>query len=77
LRTAGTYIKSHDEISIRLNDSWPLGEVNLVMMENGMEKLYNDVQIHFNKTDGKWKIAGLYTGEELSWTSKIGGHVAE
>lgn len=77
LRTAGTYIKSFDELSIRIDDGWPRGEVNLVMMEDGKEILYKDVHISFSKTDGKWKVSGLYPVEELSWAQAIGGHVKE
>lgn len=74
LFTEGTYMKSYDHLSIRMDDGWPIGNVDIVMMENGKEKHYLNVYISFNKKD-KWKVGMLQTQQEKDWEKPYSGHV--
>lgn len=76
LFTEGTYIKSYDNLSIRMDDGWPIGNVNLVMVENGKEKNYPDAYISFNKKH-KWKVGMLQTMQEREWEKPYSGHVVQ
>jgi hypothetical protein len=76
LFTEGTYIKSYDDLSIRMNDGWPIGNVDLVMVENGREKNYPDVYISFNKKN-KWKVGMLQTMQDREWEKPYSGHVVQ
>ncbi|OOE12823.1 hypothetical protein [Fictibacillus arsenicus] len=76
LFTEGTYIKSYDDLSIRMNDGWPIGYVDLVMVENGQEKKYRDVYISFNKKN-KWKVGMLQTMQEREWEKPYSGYVVQ
>lgn len=76
LLTEGTYIKSYDDLSIRMDDGWPIGNVDLVMVENGREKNYPDVYISFNKKN-KWKVGMLQTMQDREWEKPYSGHVVQ
>jgi hypothetical protein len=76
LYTEGTYIKSYEGLSIRMDDGWPIGNVDLVMVENGTEKIYKDVHISFNKKD-KWKVGMLQTMQDKEWEHPYSGHVGK
>jgi hypothetical protein len=77
MMNSGTYILSYNGLHIRMNDGWPVGTVNLVMMENGKKKIYKDVHIAFSKKDGTWKIGMLHTTKNVEWDDTFGGHVAK
>ncbi|RZT23965.1 hypothetical protein [Fictibacillus sp. BK138] len=76
LFTEGTYIKSYENLSIRMDDGWPIGYVDLVMVENGQEKKYRDVYISFNKKNN-WKVGMLQTMQEREWEKPYSGHVVQ
>jgi hypothetical protein len=76
LFTEGTYIKSYENLKIRMNDGWPSGNVDLVMVENGNVIKYKDVHLAFNKRD-KWKIGMMQSMHERDWEKAFSGHVVQ
>lgn len=76
LFTEGTYIKSYKNIRIRMDDGWPIGMVDLVMVENGKVKKYSDVHISFNKKK-KWMVGMLQTMQDRVWEKPYSGHVEQ
>jgi hypothetical protein len=77
LTKAGTYIKSYDGLEIQVDDGWPMGTVNLVMVENGKETVYKNVHISFTKADGRWKIGKLQTMKDKDWEETFSGHILQ
>jgi hypothetical protein len=59
-----------------MDDGWPIGNVDLVMVEIGKEKIYKDVYISFNKKD-KWKVGMLQNMQEKEWEHSYSGHVGK
>ncbi|MFG6496509.1 hypothetical protein P8610_14180 [Fictibacillus sp. UD] len=72
----GTYLKSYDHLSIRMDDGWPNGTVDIVMMEKGKEKHYPNVYISFNKKN-KWQVGMLQSFQEKDWEKPYSGHVVQ
>lgn len=70
----GTYLKAFDNLRIRMDDGWPIGTVDIVMMEKGKEKHYSNVYISFNKNN-HWQVGMLQTMEEKEWEKLYSGHV--
>ncbi|MBY6037776.1 hypothetical protein KUV80_13980 [Fictibacillus nanhaiensis] len=75
LKNKGTYIKSFERLRIRLNDGLPAGSVDMVMVENGKERVYKDVYLSFQNDKGEWKVGMLQTMQEKSWEKTLGGQV--
>lgn len=79
LKEEGTYIKSYDHLDLYTDDGYQKGYVKLTVVENGKEKVYEDVSIAFAKKDGQWKIGYLhgYTedNKEPVWGEAYSGYV--
>jgi hypothetical protein len=76
LFTEGTYLKSYDNLSVRIDDGLPIGNVDLLMVEKGKEKRYKNVYISFSKKD-KWKVGMLQTMKDSNWEKPYSGHVVQ
>ncbi len=82
LKSEGIYIKSYSGIKIRSNDGYPQGYVTLTVVENGEERVYEDVFISFvhNTTKNKWQVGNLQSlesnvGEKRNWEKAYSGYV--
>ncbi|MBE4907504.1 hypothetical protein IMZ08_05430 [Bacillus luteolus] len=84
LKAEGNFIKSYSGIEIRSNDGYPQGYVTLTVVENGKERIYEDVAISFvhNKSEDKWQVGNLQSfesnvGEQNAWEKAYRGYVGE
>ena len=44
-----------------LDDTYPIGTVELIVMENGERVLKKDIRLWFGPKDGSWKLGNLYS----------------
>ena len=56
LKEKGTYLVDYRNLYVELDDTYPIGRVDLVMMINGKEKYINDVSLWFGFQDRKWGL---------------------
>jgi hypothetical protein len=59
LKSQGTYLKSYSDIKTWTDDAYPMGEVNLTLIDKGRAKTYR-ASIHFSRLHGKLKIQAIY-----------------
>ena len=80
LKTNGVYIVDYTQLRVELEDTYPVGSVNLVVMENGTEKIKEDVQLWFGKSEDGWKLGNLnyYKGDvDEDWEIALSGNMIE
>lgn len=78
LKEKGTYIVDYHQLSVRLNDTYPEGTVNLVIIENGEKLVKNDVRLWFGHTNNEWKLGNLNyynDDEEEEWEKALSGYI--
>lgn len=78
LSEKGTYVVDYKNLIVKLDDSYPVGTVDLIIMENGIENVIEDVRLWFGRTEGSWKLGNLYdhdVGQETAWEKALSGHV--
>lgn len=63
LREEGTYVTDYSSLRVRLDDTYPVGTVDLIIMENG-EKIIKNVRLWFAPTEDSWKLGNLYSTNE-------------
>lgn len=76
----GVYIVGYDELQVVLDDSYPRGTVNLVIKENGVEKVKEEVDLWFGKSKDGWKLGILNyykNDEEENWEIALSGSLVE
>lgn len=79
LQQKGNYIKSFGSLKTWTDDTYPKGQINLNIIENGIENKYV-VNIHFSKLNDKWKVQNIYgTGEreEGELEKAVSGYVGK
>ena len=59
LKKQGSYLKSYSDIKTWTDDAYPVGEVNVTIVEDGHAKTYR-AAIHFSWLHGKMKIQAIY-----------------
>jgi hypothetical protein len=59
LKKEGTYLKAYSDIETWTDDAYPVGEVNVTIVEDGRVKTYR-ASIHFSWLHGKMKIQAIY-----------------
>jgi hypothetical protein len=59
LKDKGTYVKGYKELIVRLDDTYPVGTVTLIIIDQGQEKTVK-MDIWFGSSSGKWKVGNLY-----------------
>jgi hypothetical protein len=77
LEEKGTYVVNYNQLRVRLNDTYPEGTVDLVIMENGEKKVKEDVRLWFGKNESGWKLGNLdyYKDDtEEDWEKALSGH---
>jgi hypothetical protein len=76
LKDKGTYIKGYRDLNIRLDDSYPVGTVTLIVIEQGQEKAVN-MDIWFGSFNGEWKVGNLYknSSSQTDLEKAISGYI--
>ncbi|WP_078551588.1 hypothetical protein [Bacillus alkalicellulosilyticus] len=74
LRDQGTYIVDYKQLRVRLDDTYPTGTVDLIMIENGEKVIKDDVRLWFAPIkEDKWKLGSFnYQGE--AWEEELSGN---
>ena len=73
LKENGTYIIDYSSLRIRLEDTYPVGTVDLIVMENGEKVLKKDIRLWFAPKDGSWKLGNLYTNDQEELLKALSG----
>ncbi|WP_461204901.1 zf-HC2 domain-containing protein [Clostridium sp. DL1XJH146] len=86
LKENGTYLKSYNELQVRIDDSYAIGKLELTLVENGEEKTF-ETSIWFGPTSDiligpiwfrTWKVGNLNDGTEKSEFEKaISGYITK
>jgi hypothetical protein len=78
LTKAGTFIQSFSDLKTWTDDTYPMGEVHLTVMENGLVRSYV-ARIHFFKQRNHWKVQNIDIGdiEEKLLTKVLYGYVGK
>ncbi|MGR3763029.1 hypothetical protein [Rossellomorea sp. NS-SX7] len=75
LREQGIYLVDYDQLRIRLDDTYPRGNVNLVFMENGERKIKENVSLWFAPRENKWKLGNFdYHHDVEEWEHALSGN---
>ncbi|WP_047986465.1 hypothetical protein [Ornithinibacillus californiensis] len=77
LRDEGVYLVDFKQLQVRLDDTYPKGTVDLVIMENGKESIKEDVSLWFARGDEKWKLGMLnyyHDEKEEEWEKALSGN---
>lgn len=79
LRANGVYIVDYKKLRVVLDDTYPVGTVDLVLSANGKETEKEDVRLWFGERDGKWKLGNFnyYTKDEKEerWEKLFSGRM--
>jgi hypothetical protein len=77
LREQGVYLVDYNQLRVSLDDTYPKGTVNLVIMENGEKKVKEDVQLWFAQREGMWKLGNFdYRHDDIEedWENALSGN---
>ena len=61
LKENGIYIIDYSSLRVWLDDAYPVGTVNLIVMENGERVLKKNIRLWFAPKDGSWRLGNLYS----------------
>ena len=81
LEEDGTYLIDYKGLKVKLDDSYPRGSVDLIIMESSKESLKENVQLFFLPSEEGWKLGGLHyhsdkeDDTEEDWERAWGGYV--
>lgn len=80
LKENGVYIVDYNQLHVRLDDTYPIGSVDLVIIENGEKKIKEDVSLWFGFAlkEEKWKLGNFYYHKddiEEEWEKTLSGHI--
>lgn len=77
LKEQGTYVVDYSKLRVRLDDTYPVGTVDLIIMENGKKIEKKGVRLWFAKGKGDWKLGNFdyYNGDiDEAWEEVLSGH---
>lgn len=77
LTEKGTYLVDYKQLRVNLEDTYPVGTVDLVMMEDGEKKVKENVKLWFGLSGDEWKLGNLdyrYNEIEEKWESALSGN---
>jgi hypothetical protein len=77
LRDEGIYLVDYKRLQVQLDDTYPTGTVDLVIMEDGEEKIKKDVWLWFARGDEKWKLGMIdyyHDDKEEEWEKALSGN---
>lgn len=81
LEEGGTYVTDYKGLKVKLDDTYPIGSVDLIIMENGKETLKKNVRLLFFPSDKGWNLGGFnfYSGydtdTEEAWEKVWSGYI--
>lgn len=82
LKEDGTYIVDYDGLRVKLDDTYPEGEVDLILMENGKQTVKKNVYLWFHYSKNGWGLGNFqyYSGdhnydEVEEWEKALSGHI--
>ena len=82
LKEDGTYIVDYDRLRVKLDDTYPKGEVVIILMENGKQTVKKNVYIWFGYSNNGWGLGNFqyYSGdnnydEVEEWEKALSGHI--
>ena len=81
LKERGTYVTGYKGLNVKLDDAYPIGNVDLIIMENGKETLKKNVRLLFFQSDRGWSLGGFdfHSGKsadtEEDWERAWSGHI--
>lgn len=82
LEESGTYVTDYKGLKVKLDDAYPVGSVDLIIMENGKETLKKNVRLLFFPSDKGWNLGGFNfsSGEDAdtgeAWEKAWSGYMA-
>jgi hypothetical protein len=79
LKEQGTYVVGYNKLRVRLDDTYPVGTVDLILIENGKKIEKKDVRLWFAKgKGGSWKLGNFdyYNGDDIdeAWEEALSGN---
>ncbi|MFS0671676.1 hypothetical protein [Ornithinibacillus sp. 179-J 7C1 HS] len=77
LKQDGIYLVEYSDLRVKLDDTYPTGTVDLVIMENGEQIIKDNVRLWFGQRDDKWKLGNLdYRFDEVEegWEVALSGN---
>ena len=80
LKEDGTYIVDYDGLRVKLDDTYPEGEVDLILMENGKQTVKKNVYFWFGYSKNGWGLGNFqyYSGDYdqiEKWEEALSGHI--
>ncbi|THE09144.1 hypothetical protein E1I69_23495 [Bacillus timonensis] len=78
LREQGIYLVDYNQLRVGLDDTYPKGTVDLVIMQNGEKSVKKDVQLWFGPSEDKWKLGNFdYRQDDIEeeWENALSGNV--
>lgn len=82
LKENGTYIVDFDGLRVNLDDTYPEGEVDLILMENGKQTVKKHVYLWFGYSKNGWGLGNFqyYNGDNNydeieEWEKALSGHI--
>ncbi len=82
LKEDGTYIVDYDGLRVKLDDTYPEGQVDLILMENGKQTVKKNVYIWFGYSKNGWGLGNFqyYSGDSNydeieKWEKALSGHI--
>ena len=82
LKEDGTYIVGHDGLRVKLDDTYPEGKVDLILMENGKQTVKKNVYLWFHYSKNGWGLGNFqyYSGDHNydeieEWEKALSGHI--
>lgn len=81
LEEDGTYVTGYKGLKVKLDDTYPIGSVDLTIMENGKETVKKNVRLLFFPSDTGWNLGGFnfYSGDdadpEEAWEKVWSGYI--
>ena len=55
------YVIEYSSLRVHLDDSYPVGTVDLIAMENGERVIKKDVRLWFAQNEDTWKLGNLHS----------------
>lgn len=65
LKEEGTYVVNYEGLRVTLDDTYPKGEVDLILMENGKKTVKKNVYLWFGYSKSGWGLGNVhyYSGD--------------
>lgn len=78
LKEQGVCVVDYRQLHVRLEDTYPVGTVDLILMENGEKVVKKDVYLWFAEREGSWKLGNFdfhNDEKEENWEKALSGNL--